>query len=136
MNNKTQAEYTIKLNHEQLAVLEQALNLHSRLSLGQIWSVAEFFEYQFPKLLKERDITHWDMRYEFADQWANKLFGFLPGESYGVGCPQVPESGSIAYEMQKCIQNAIADTVGMEPCTWTSKPLHYSKQPLIEVKKV
>lgn len=128
-------KFTIELNEEQMRVMEDALNIYSRLGLGQLCIVAEFLDTAFYDKCKEKGINHWDMRQLWTDVWAKTIFGFSPGASYGIGHPEVPERCTVAYEMQKCIQNELSKDQ-TEYSVWKNKPLKYSSEPLITVTEV
>lgn len=134
MKKDPDATYTIKCTHKQLRVLEEALDLHTRLCLGQLWIVAEFLDNRFYRESNEKN--HWYYRQKYCDQWAKEMFGFTAGSSYGVGSPKVPEEGLMAYEMCKLMQNAISKSEEHEGYSvWKNPPLRYTKEPFIEVKQ-
>ncbi len=125
--------YTITLTHKQLRIVERALDIYNRLCLGQIWIVAEFLDCVFYK--KHKDKNHWYFRDKYCDKYAQELFGFHPGASYGIGSPEVPEEGAIAYEMEKMCQNMISKAEGHEGySTWKQPPLKMSNEKLIEIE--
>lgn len=136
MKKKKEKTYTITLNHTQLRVLEEALDLHSRLSIGQVEIVTEFLSNHFFDAFKEKGITHWEIKQQYIDPLKEKLFGFGQGASYGVGHDKNPEVGRISYEMCKKCQNTIAKEDNHKTYSvWHHEPLKLSKEPLITIEE-
>lgn len=134
--------FTVTVNERQARVIEQALDLHTRLGLGQVREVIDYLptlrcpERDGDKPIKAdrevlidlcSDITH-----------ALGFHGF--GHSYGVGHPNVPAAAMIAYDLGAVMRNAIHSLrtdADKHYSVWGNKPLHYGSEPLavVEVKK-
>lgn len=133
---KMDKTYTITLNHKQLRVLEEALDLHTRISIGQLDIVSEFLCNKFFNKFSEKNLTQWDIKEGHLDPLKERLFGLQRGASYGIGSPEVSEDGKVAYEMSKKCQNTIAKVEGhRDYSVWRHEPLKLSNEPLITIEE-
>ena len=131
--------FQVNYTKKQLRVIEQALNLVTRLGLGQIDCVGEFLDYHNCDKKKDPKFpSYWDLRNKYFDPMKKDLFGFESGASYGVGNKEVHDDSHIAYDMQKAIQKVIAIEENHDSSSvWHNGDiLHYGSEPHIEIKKV
>lgn len=130
--------FQISFTKKQLRVLESALNLVTRLGLGQIDCVGEFLDHHANRKKNPNFPSYWDMRNDVFDPLKKKLFGFEGGASYGVGNPEVHDDSHIAYDIQKTIQKTIATEEKHEShSVWHNGDiLHYGSEPRIKITKV
>jgi len=118
----------IQFSPEHLPVLEKALEIYTRLRLGQIGIALEM----------SMDEIHPRFKFEEIDILAKKaLFpGLSSNSSYGIGSPKVGD-GQIAYEVRKVLENFLS--VKRNRGFWGSgvnfnEPLSYSGIPFPKVE--
>lgn len=97
-------EYEIKLNKEHIHILIAALDLYSRIGIGQL---EEAFHLTADYLSKE---SSWDVitttEYQILKQ---KLLGMPYNASHGITSDKVHQVFKEAWTMQKILQKTIAD---------------------------
>lgn len=116
---------TITLTTKQAHVLVNALDIYSRIGLGQTEALAQGLQELHP------GIHYWDIVHKHTDPIKQELFGFTGGASYGVGNPKVSDAASIAYDLQCVIRKCVAQVEDHSTSSvWHSEPLHYGSEPL------
>ena len=133
--------FTITVNEKQARAIERALDLMTRLGLGQVREVIDYLPdgYQRPYALLPREPDRdkiLDSLLEVVQELG--FHGF--GHSYGVGHENVPDEAMIAYDLGAVMRNAIhslRDDEDKHFSVWGNKPLHYGSEPLakVEVKR-
>ena len=128
MNN-----YKIKINLNQLRILEKALDIYMRIGIGQIECVAE----ALGDLGLLEIYTPLDVREKWFNIIKKELLGFASGASFGIPNPQVSDKAKIAYDMNKTIQKCISDTFKEKTIgVWSDgNILHLGSEPFIKIKK-
>ena len=129
----------IKCTDEQAYLIELCLETMCRASLGQLTHFTESLEQIRGKLFEVKcpdgEVRSFYSLGSYIEEMIKPiLFPELSSnESYGVGQKAIGK-GQVLYEMEKVLQNyrAEKDNHSEHSVTW-HKPLHYSKEPLIEV---
>jgi len=130
---------TIKCTDEQAFFTELCLDTMCRASMGQLTHFIKAIE-QIRGKLFEAECPDGGVRSYYAlgsyieEMIKPILFPELsPDQSYGVGQKEIGKA-QVLYEMSKVLQNyrAEKDKHHEHAVSW-HKPLHYSKEPLIEV---
>ena len=129
----------IKCTDEQAYLIELCLETMCRASLGQLTHLSESLEKIRGKLFEVKcpdgEVRSCYSLGKYLEGMIKPiLFSELaPNQSYGVGNKKIGK-GQVLYEMEKVLQNyrARKDNHSEHSVTW-HKPLHYSKEPLIEV---
>ena len=132
----------IKCTDEQAYLMELCLETMCRASLGQLTHFIESLEQIRGKSFKVKCPDGEVRSYYSLGSYIEKmikpiLFPELSAnESYGVGHKAI-RKGQVLYEMVKVLQNYRAEKDNHPTYSVTKdKPLHYSKEPLIEVMKL
>ena len=129
----------IKCTDEQAFLIELCLDTICRASMGQLTHIIEAIE-QIRGKLFEVECPDGEMRSYYAlGSYIEKMIKPIlfpeisSNQSYGVGQKEIGKA-QILYEMSKVLQNyrAKKEEHSKNSVTW-HKPLHYSKEPLIEV---
>ena len=129
----------IKCTDEQAFLIELCLDTMCRASMGQLAEVIKSIEKIRGKLF-EAECPDGEERsyYAFGSYIEEMIKPILfpelsPNASYGVGRKEIGKA-QVLYEMSKALQNyrAEKDKHHEHAVSW-HKPLHYSKEPLIEV---
>ena len=132
----------IKCTDEQAYLMELCLETMCRASLGQLTHLVESLEQirgkSFEVECPDGEVRSFYSLGRYIEEMIKPiLFPELSAnESYGVGHKAIGK-GQVLYEMVKILQNyrAEKDNHSEHSVTW-HKPLHYSKEPLIEVMKL
>jgi hypothetical protein len=139
--SKNDTGYIININEKQLNTLLPALDLYSRLYIGQTNMVDEYLRFNCNIPNKP---------YLEAGNIADKLlrkpfFGFELGQSFGITNPEVNESARVAFDMIQVIRHRLSwDREGNpEKRNWTTmlgvvfdEPMRTSESDLIQIKRV
>lgn len=97
---------------EQADVLCAALDLYTRLGIGQLEMVEERFRMED---IPSASPVSFDERMQMAETLrellgaAKQTLGFPRGGSMGIGGPRVPVGAQRAYEIQKVLAKALAE---------------------------
>ncbi len=135
-------KFTIELNEKQLAMIEQATELQSRMICGQMWLgpiqdlFAEAYERAHPgcKYLEIRDELEADMK-----MLQQKYFNLSPGASYGLGYNDYADN---LWDIHKCCEHArylAMPKKKREEMRWTvlaDPPMAFGNQELIKIKQI
>ncbi len=130
---------TIKCTDEQAFLIELCLESVCRASMGQLTRFIEAIE-QIRGKLFEVECPDGEVRSYYAlgsyieEMIKPILFPEISSnQSYGVGQKEIGK-GQVLYEMVKVLQNYRAEKEkhSEHSVSW-HRPLHYSKEPLIEV---
>jgi hypothetical protein len=132
----------IKCTDEQAHLIELCLETMSRASLGQLTHFTESLEQIRGKLFEaecpDGEVRSFYSLGKYIEEMIKPiLFPELSSnQSYGVGQKAIGK-GQVLYEMVKVLQNYRAEKDNHPEYSVTKhKPLHYSKEPLIEVMKL
>ena len=91
-------------------VLVDALDLYSRIGMGQLGEIAHLARFgmlktqcgEAPQIERIEDAKH------RLDQATEVLFGFPPGASHGIHSPNVHDSFKTAWALQKAVRHRLA----------------------------
>lgn len=121
---------------EQADVLVAALDLYTRLGIGQLEMVEECFRMDDIPTAKP---VSFDERMRLAEilraqmDAAKQTLGFSRGASMGIGGPRVPIGAQRAYEMQKVLAKALAEyrdpNPGFRGVNYDGLVLRYTQDP-------
>lgn len=101
---KEHPDVVVRMSHHQLRVLEQALDIFTRICIGQLHEVAHVVSSYLPKEFKG---DMWEMRKEL-DRLTSAYLGLSPGASFGIPSDKVHDDAKIAYDLEKTFQKHIA----------------------------
>lgn len=101
---------TLTLSDKQAQVLVGALDLYSRVLIGQIENVEEVLRLNYPDLATARLGTARGL----CDTIKMILWEFQSGASFGIHNPRVPDKARQAWDLQQVIRNTIARTKNPE----------------------
>lgn len=110
-------KYTLEVNEKQLRLIQQALDLHSRVLLGQFEEVGQVaIMYNVNMLGGEQnnpmpDEQAYEEHHEFTDtlRQAKTKLGFPSNGSYGIFNKGVHEDSRNAFDMIQVIRNYFAE---------------------------
>lgn len=131
-------KFQITVTLPQLRFLEKALNIMTRIGIGQFDVVGETIDLEFEKYLPEGNRSYWNLKYNWFDPMKKALLGFDGGASYGICSPEVSDRTKVTYDMQKSIQKVIA-TVDKhnEMSVWHDGDLlHLGSEPRIVINEI
>lgn len=150
---------TIKCTEKQAMLIEVALDTLSRIACGQLTTLIDGISSMRGKLLEvdsSQNLTHLKMSEALTELMRDKgkMCGYRLGShvsniikpllfpelcqnaSYGIGDKEIGDA-QIAYEIVKKLQNyRVRDKENKGKSVLSDEPLHYSKEPLIEVKQI
>lgn len=124
-------KYLLNLNEEQVTILIKALDLYSRIGMGQF---KEVLGWQFG--WQNNSIPHEDYQdiIERLDYIKFMLSGgdLSPGSYRGICSPETPESCKVAYDIQQVVRNSQAwvNNPNGDITVAFDSPLKVSQQPL------
>lgn len=123
----------LKINETQAKTIIKALDLYSRLQMGQIHELGTPYSGPFTKQIEKADKEKLE---DILNELKQTLFPELSqGAFYGIFSQEVPDEAKISYDMIQVIRNHLAwknnpkggITVDFD------QPLKSSKEPLIEI---
>ena len=134
------ATFTIVCTEKQARTLEYALDLMTRLGLGQVREIINYLPKGYTRegaLLPH--VPNQDKILEHLLAVVHELGFHDFGHSYGVGNPNCPPDSMIAYDLGAVMRNAIhslrTDSDG-HFSVWGNPPLHMGSEPLAKVEVV
>jgi len=95
---------TITLSDKQANVLVGALDLYSRILIGQLENVEEVLRFSYHDLSLDK-LTQVKGLFDAAK---SLLFGFGGGASYGIHNHKVPDAARQAFDLLQGIRNTVA----------------------------
>lgn len=114
----------LELTEEQAVTVKNALDLYSRIGIGQLEEVAEVLKRQFDfKFNTELDASQqltpvwWD-EIKSSFYVAKAYLGFERGASYGISHKDVSVAAKRAYEVFKVLSKALAEDRHPPVPTW------------------
>lgn len=132
--------YSIEnLNEAQMRIIADALELYTRIRLGQIEQVIEPWRFakrgdtfdQTPELLGDAEFQ--------LGTFKAALTGFSPTASWGIGAEEVPNTARVAIDVRDVIKHFLAWERKPEGGHSVDfhKPMHWGSEPLptVEHKK-
>ena len=128
--------YQIKLNQKQLELIQESLDLYSRLKCGQIEELSNKFSSPFYDRINNENT---DIINDCVNELKKNLFPDLSaGSFYGIFSNKAPESAKISYDMIQVIRHGIAWSVNPKGGMTVNfdSPLKCSKENLITIKEV
>lgn len=127
-------KYQLTLNSEQVNVLIQALDVFSRIGMGQLEIVAESLRDQYQYSIPRNKLQ----TIEYCLDAAKQALGHDKNSSFGILSPDTPKCSKIAYDIQCVVRQAVAKTENHgNHSVWHGNPLHTVKDvPLAEIKVV
>ena len=129
----------IKCTDEQAYLIELCLDTMCRATMGQLTHIIESMEQIRGKLFKVKcpdgEVRSYHSLGCYIEEMIKPILfpELASNQSYGVGQKAIGK-GQMLYEMEKVLQNYRAQKYNHpeHSVTW-HEPLHYSKEPLIEV---
>jgi len=137
----TTSKFNVTLTLKQLMVIEESLNLRTRIGIGQFDCIGDVIENDFSDKNERHHLTlgkYWDVRRKYLDPMKQELLGFISGESYGIASPEVSDRAKISYDMQKSFQQVIAKEIDYQSTSvWHNGDiLHLGSEPRISLTKI
>ena len=134
-------EYEIELTEKQTQIIQEALNLYFRLHLGQWQELANMVRtgwYFRHKNGKETSMPLWGAVEKLIDTLIWIVFGFRPGESWGIRNKNVPDSARIACDIHDVIRHQLwyDRTTGQGHGVDSDEPYSISGDPLPTIRRV
>lgn len=138
------ATFQIVMTDEHMEIVERALDLFTRVQLGQMEEVLDLFRWDGRKHKPGQEetgpVTLDDMR--AADEHLNcvkeLLTGFSRGASWSIGSPEVPDAARVAYDVRQVMRQkrsyAKAPEGGMT--VNFDDPMRWGKLPLVEARLI
>jgi len=124
--------YEISVSEKQARVMMDALNLFSRIGIGQLREVLRHPQYE-NKLIHDNETYRYSQR--LLDQVKERLTGFETHASYGISSPEVHDDSNIAYDLLQVIRHRLSwdrnPDGGIE--VYYDTPIQYSKEELAEI---
>lgn len=139
MKQSKKLTVNIKCTEQQALLIEFALDTLSRITCGQIHTLIDGISHMKGKCWKGAIEGETLMGYALGSKIEELIKPILfpelhKNESYGVGMKEIGEA-QVAYEMVKKLQNFRTRYL-KEAGVLKHEPLHYSKEPLIEIKEL
>lgn len=105
----TRKRYRLTLDERQAAVLNEALELLSRVTMGQLEAVIDSLRYRDDKRI-DRLANKWeilDIARRLSDIQKAMLFNQPANGSHGIHHPDVPEVARIAWDLHKVVRHEL-----------------------------
>jgi len=100
-------KYSLHIDEDQAKVLIKALDLYSRIGLGQFQEIIYAFNWR--KIVGREDF---DLRYGEAKEHLNKAKFHLtlhpPNASLGIFCKETPEEAKMTWDIQQVVRHRLA----------------------------
>jgi len=110
-------KYTVTLTEEQLRIVNDALDLYSRLGMGQLEIVEEFLRTRFYKRYYDINdgpagspVTRGQIVRDQVDTVKALVFDHPPNGSWGIADERVPADCREAYDIYQVTRKAVAET--------------------------
>ena len=100
-------KFSMSLTLKQLKILEDALDLYTRVGIGQLEIIGEKLNTLFPS--GKHATIPWKLKEKYLNKIKMEFFEFQSGQSYGIGHQKVSDKAKIGYDLQKTIQKTIAE---------------------------
>ena len=94
--------YNIVVDEQQARILVAALDLYSRIGIGQLTEVVRVYNYEW-----KMPVPMVDRLVEVMNE-AKRVIGFRPGGSYGIHSPDVHDVFRRAFDIQCVIRHRLA----------------------------
>jgi hypothetical protein len=98
----SESKYTLTLNEDQARILIRALDLYSRIGIGQFEEVAQVYDRGLKLDLPTRD------RIRVGLNIAKAEAGHPVNGSYGIHNAKVDDEFRVAYDLQKVVRHRLA----------------------------
>lgn len=128
--------YQLNLNPKQARVVIEALDVLTRIGMGQLEIVAEHvpeddrYAPDTPVAIRCRQLD----QVKAALQQAKHAIGQPVGGSYGIGNPKTTQESKIAYDIECVLRRAVAiEEHHGSHSVWHHLPMHYGTEPLVTV---
>lgn len=131
--------YKITVNKTQMQLIAEALEMHSRMTCGQLGeSYMPPIRDRLHKIYDEMGVDTYQQKCERVESLLNslkkELWGLEDNASYGVGYNKTADLG---YEMYKCILHQFwKDNGGSSVSVHSSLPLDLTEHEFIEIEKL
>lgn len=123
--------YNLQVNEEQLAMIQKALDLYSRLGIGQVEELANPFTSPYP-IVSEKGK-------EILKEFKKEVFPELDsGAYYSIFSKEAPENAKIGYDLIQVIRNFLAYERKPEGGITVDfdTPMQTSEQPLSKIERI
>jgi hypothetical protein len=105
-------KYQLTLDERQTQTLVAALDLFSRIGIGQFEEIVHHMRFRLDARLKEAaegsyDYRKADLATKLMDLAKYTLFGHPPNGSYGIHSHEVPDEYRVAYDIQQVIRHEL-----------------------------
>jgi hypothetical protein len=136
-------EFVLTLSRKQAKVLVSALDLFSRIGLGQLEEVEQVAQRHGLYTAKPGKETPSSSEHALIRRWLAELkmliYGFEPNASFGIFNPRLPAAFKISHDLEQVIRHKLAWTANPKGGSAVDfcEPLISSNEPLakMEVKK-
>jgi len=96
-------EVTLRLTEKQATVITTALDLYSRVLMGQVENVEEVLRWTYPKLSMEKLQT----ARLLLNSVKEVLWGFPANANHGIHNPEVHDKARQAYDLLQVVRNGV-----------------------------
>jgi hypothetical protein len=125
-------KYTLTLTEEQAGILVDALDLYSRIGIGQFEECVRVFDHALELPIETRDACKASL-----DHAKFVIAGLPSGGSHGIHNPKVRDAFRVAYDIQQVVRHRIAwdrNPEGNRSLVHFDEPRQISKHPLATIK--
>lgn len=106
-------KYNLTITKDQANLLVQALDMFSRVGIGQLDAVANHPEIEARVSRGEADCESYFDAGKLFDEAKLKLFGLTPGASFGIHNDSVDDSARVAWDLMQVVRHRLSwDRVG------------------------
>ena len=105
------SKYNLTITEEQARTLISALDLYSRIGMGQFEEVEMIYRYDSRKSVNydgEETVEYDGDKFRELLKECKKLLGHHSNGSYGIYSHQVPDSFRVAWDLKKVIRHRLA----------------------------
>ncbi len=130
MNNEPNKQYTLTLNQTQADLVVKALDLFSRIGLGQFETLLEVYDTECRLELEQRELLRSSLNL------AKQTVGHPVNGSFGINNPLLPERFRDAWDICQVVRHRLAwdrkPEGGIQ--VWFDNPYFTGKLPPITIK--
>ncbi len=133
---KTHATYGLRCTRDQVIILERSLEMFARLGMGHLRPVGELLYDLHPRMFGGNIRIMHSLLRTVQDIVLYDLATPFGAGHRGIGDPAVHPAAKVAYDLQKIIQNVVAEAEDMPVASlWRDQPLHLGSEPLAHCER-
>lgn len=130
-------QYVVNLNHYQLRVIVEALEVIMRLGLGQIEYISDVMSSIHFKKTEDQGIDFYKIKEKYLDPMKQELLNLQSNQYFSISSNHVEDRVKVAYDIMKAMQKVISEKENHERFSvWRDgNILHLGSAPKIKIEE-